>query len=260
MTREKFFPRVFDPQSIREFSTVCYQALYENNDEAKKYIQLVEMNYCPPNSTLGKNENAYMQKYMCKAFHLAKNMKKINRRNFIRKERADFNKKISLEEATINKNRYLKASEEIKSDELEKTKNVFGRAAQMLPSLTSSASFAISYVYFNIPKESSALIAGVTGAATYAAFKILCSRKTKKAIQDCCQIQCETDKYYSDRMEKIEEEYSNEMLKIEKDRESEENKYTFKDIRDLKRYWKFYGVDAENNGFDISKSVELTIL
>jgi len=259
MTREKFFPRVFEPQSIREFSTVCYQALYENNDEAKKYIQLVEMNYCSPNSTLGENENVYMQKYMCKAFHLAKKMKKINRRNFIRKERVDFNKKISFEEATINKNRYLKASEEIKSDELEKTKSVFGRAAQMLPPLTTSASFAISYVYFNIPKEPSALIAGVTGAATYAAFKILCSRKTKKAIQDCCQIQCETDKYYAESVRQIEEEYSDELLKIEDDKEDEENKHVSREIRDLKRAWRFYGV-GKKTYFDNFKDVKLIIL
>jgi len=259
MTREKFFPRVFEPQSIREFSTVCYQALYESNDEAKKYIQLVEMNYCSPNSTLGENENAYMQKYMCKAFHLAKKMKKANRRNLIRKERAEFDKKISLEEATINKNRYLRAPEEIKNDELEKAKNIFGRAAQTLPPLTSSASFAISYVYFNIPKEPSALIAGISGAATYAAFKILCSRKTKKAIQDCCQVQCETDKYYTERLKQIEEEYSDELLKIEDDKESEENKYASREVRDLKKYWRFYGV-GKKTYFDNFKGAELIIL
>jgi hypothetical protein len=233
--------------------------LYENIDEAKKYIQLVEMNYCSPNSTLGENENAYMQKYMCKAFHLAKKMKKANRRNLIRKERTDFNKKISLEEATINKNRYLRASEEIKNDELEKTKNVFGRAAQALPPLTSSASFAISYVYLNIPKESSALIAGVTGAATYAAFKILCSRKTKKAIQDCCQVQCETDKYYTERVRQIEEEYSDDLLKIEDDKEDEENKHVSKEVRDLKRAWRFYGVGKKTD-FDNFKDVKLITL
>ena len=260
MTQEKIFPRVFEPQSIREFSTVCYQALYENNDEAKKYLQIVEVNYCSPNSTLGENENAYMQKYMCKAFHLAKKMKKANRRNLIRKERTDFNKKISLEEATINKNRYLRASEEIKNGELEKIKSVFGRAAQALPPLTSSASFAISYVYFNVPKESSALIAGITGASTYAAFKILCSRKTKKAIQDCCEVECQADKYYTERLRQTEEEYSDDLLKIEDDKESEENKYVSREIRDLKKYWRFYGVGNEKTGFYNFKGAELIVL
>lgn len=248
MTQEKFFPRVFEPQSIREFSTVCYQALYENNDEAKKYLKLVEVSFCSPNSTLGENEKAYVQTYISKAFHVAKKMKKINRRDFIRKEKVEFDKKISLEDATINKNRYLKELEEIKDNELAKTKSIFGRTAQTLPPLTSSTTFAVSYVYLNLPKEPSALIAGSVGVATYAVFKILGSRKTKKTIQDCCEAQHETDKYYTERLKQIEGEYSDELLKIEDDKEIEKNKCVSKEIRDLRKIWKLYGIEAEKTG------------
>ena len=259
MTREKSSPRVFEPQSIREFSTVCYQVLYENNDEAKKYLKLVEKSYCSPYSTLGENEKAYMQTYISEAFHLAKRMKKINKRDFIRKERVEFNKKISLEEATINKNRYLRELKGIKDDEIEKTKNIYGRATRILPPLTSSTSLAISYAYLNIPKEPAALIAGITGLATYATFKTLCSRKTKKTIKDCCQAQSETNKYYAERARQIEGEYSDELLKIEDDRENEENKHASRGIRNLNKAWVFYGIDDKKVDFDLKNVKVITL-
>lgn len=259
MTREKSSPRVFEPQSVREFSAVCYQALYESNDEAKKYLKLVEANYCSPYSTLGENEKAYMQTYISEAFHLAKRMKKINRRDSIRKERAEFNKKISLEEVAINKNRYLRELEEIKDDEIEKTKNIYGRATRILSPLTSSTSLAISYAYLNIPKEPAALIAGITGLATYTTFKTLCSRKTKKTIQDCCQTQSETNKYYTKRVRQIEGEYSDELLKTEDDIEDEENKHASRGIRDLNKAWVFYGINDKKVDF-VFKDVEIITL
>jgi len=246
VTLEKFFPRVFEPQSIGKFSTACYQALYESNEEAKRYVQIVEANYCSSISTLGENEKSYMQRYVNAGLHLAKKMKKVNRRNLLRKEKAEFDRKVSFEEAVINKSRYLKALEEIKNDELEKTKSVFGRGAKVLPPLTSSASFAFSYIYLDVPKEPSALIAGIAGVATYATFKILQSRKMKQAIQNCCEDQNGTEKYYTDRLREIEREYSRELLKIESDKDKENDKHVSKEIRDLKNAWRFYGVGLED--------------
>jgi hypothetical protein len=247
MTLETKFPRVLETQSIKEFSVACYQALYENNEEAKKYIRLVEVNYCSLISTLGENEKAYMQIYISKGLGLAKRIKKINRRNFIRKEKAEFNKAVSLEDALINKNRYSEALGEIKNDELEKTRNICGKAVKTLTPLTTSTSFVISSIYCNIPKEPSALIAGVAGITTYATIKILGSRKTKKAIQECCEAQTETERYYIERVKQIENNYSDELLAIEGDKESEIKKHVSRGVRDLKKSWKFYGIDLREN-------------
>jgi hypothetical protein len=243
MTLEVRHPRVLEPQSLEDLTTVYYESMYRNKDEAKKLIENLN-NYC---SGLNSNEITYMQTYMVKAERLAKRKKKINRRNFVRKENAKFNKKISLEEAEINKNRYLKALEEIKNDELKKTRKIYGRGAKTIPPLASSASFAVSCIYFNIPKEPSALIAGALGLTTYAVFKTFESRKSKKTIQKCCEDERGTEKYCTDRKKQIEEEYLSEILKIEADKESEIKKHFSRGVRDLKKAWKVYGIDSKGS-------------
>jgi len=243
MALEKIFPRVFDPQSISEFSTVCRQALYEGNEEAKRYLKLVEVNYCSPMSTLGDNEKTYMQMYISTAFHLAKRMKKISRRNLIRKEKAEFEKAISLEETTINKNRYIKELEEIKKCEFKKTedelknkiKGIETRRKSIRKGLiivTPTAIGASLYVSSEfLPREIAELVSSLVGLGTAASFYSLEKmeikkvekitdeyyRKRRKTIQDCCEDQNGMEKYHLGRTKQIEEKYSNELLKIEKD-------------------------------------------
>jgi len=278
MTLEVDFPRVLEPHCLEDLSTVYYQSMYENKDEAKKLIENLN-NYC---LELNFNEKAYMYTYMAKAQHVAKRVKKINRRNFVRKGRAKFNKKVSLEEVTINKNRYLEKLEEIKDCELERfdkelenkimgierRRKIIRRGEVLIPPATSGASLFISSNY--LPAKIAGLIASGVGLGTFAAFYLLDKReikkiekttdnhyeKRRKTIHKICEDQTGIEKYYNDRKKQIQEEYSNEFLVIEKDKESEKERHVSRAIEDLEKASKTYRIDLEGR-IDLIKMMKM---
>jgi len=274
MTLEIKFPRVLKPTSLEDLATVYYESMYEGKDESKKLIENLNK-YC---LDLNFNERAYMYTYIAKAQCVAKRMKKIKRRNFVRKEKAKFNKTISLEEATVNRNSYLKKIEEIKKTELERIekkleneikgvetrRKIIRRGTILITPTTTGASLFISSNY--VPLKIAELVASVVGFGTITAFYLLDKKETKKVekitdehykkrkriIQDFCEDQNGTENYYSERMRQIENEYSSDLLTTELDKESETEKHVSRSVSYLKKAWKTYGVDLEGSvNFDV---------
>ncbi|MEM5778743.1 MAG: hypothetical protein QXD43_01580 [Candidatus Aenigmatarchaeota archaeon] len=251
--------KIPEPQTIEELSTVCYQAMYESNEEAKKHLNEIQKNYYSLN--LNESEKSYIEKYFNSTFHIAKKMKKINRRNYVRKEKADFDKKVFMEEATINKNTYLKEIDKIKKYKmkgLSKERKIIKGGVTTIPPVVTAGSYFVLTNY--APKDIATAVSTAIGFGVFSAICLIDKLKTKKEEKinkDYYENKINIEKYYADRVKQIENDYIVEILKIEDDKESEAKKIISKEIKKLQ---KSFNACKSKESFDICKSIELTTL
>jgi len=269
MTRENMFPRVFEPQSIVEFSTLCYQAIYEGNEEAKKYLKLVELNYCSPLSTLEDNEKAYMLTYVNTGFHLAKKMKDIERRRYCRIQRLKEKKEEKIKDAYNRRKNNLKKAEdifknnskkneEIKNEEIEEIKDrqsIWNKIAEVAPPSVSSLLIGLNY----LPPLAAAGVSGFVAITTYSISKIYRSKKRDKKKEilndyydengiifyNLREQQQIIDNEYSLRIQEIKNEWEEELKKIEKNVDQQKKKHFDREEKKLARVYERFINKAE---------------
>lgn len=250
MAQGKIFPRVFDPKSVKEFSAACYQALYENNDEAKRYVKLVEVNYCSLISTLGDSEKTYMQIYISTGFHLAKKLKDVELRKMNREESLKKIKTSDLKKAEEIRDSDLEKNKEVRDQELGKIKSerkVWRKVIEVAPVSIGSLLIGLNYLS---PMTASG-VAGVTTIVTYTVSELRHSKRTNKREEILNDYYDENNVVlynYREQQQIIENDFSIKREQIEDDVDKQKRKhFTIEEEKLAKLYIKFIGRDEDES-------------
>jgi len=240
MTQEKYFPRVFDPQSIKEFSAACYQTFYENNEEAKRYIKLVEINYCSPISTLEDNEKAYMQMFESTGFHLAKKMKDVEVRKMCREDCLEKMKKSDLKKAEEIRNNDLEKNKGMRDQELGKIKSerrIWKKIIVVAPVSISSLLVGFNY----LPPLAASGIAGFATIITHTASEWYYSKRANKREEILNDYYDENNVIlynYREQQQIIENTFAIKREEIEKNVDEQKRKHFDKEEEKLIKFYK----------------------